>query len=119
MRQPLAIANAQSAGSRAIRCTPGHVLAAAIHCGAQEIVAKSGERESHRVACDHAVTYSEIVPDFHIGAHAAVSGCAILTRDVSRYRSYFPTVSLIAHRNRRWSVRPSVSNRDALAMNTI
>ena len=36
------------------------------------------------------------LPDFHIGAHAAVSGFALLTRDVSRYRSYFPTVRLIA-----------------------
>lgn len=35
------------------------------------------------------------LPDFYIGAHAAVSQYAILTRDVSRYRSYFPTVRLI------------------------
>jgi predicted nucleic acid-binding protein len=35
-------------------------------------------------------------PDFYIGAHAAVSGFSLLTRDVSRYRSYFPTVRLIA-----------------------
>lgn len=37
-----------------------------------------------------------VLPDFYIGAHAAVSGLPILTRDVSRYRSYFPTVRLIA-----------------------
>jgi predicted nucleic acid-binding protein len=37
-----------------------------------------------------------VLPDFYIGAHAAVGGLAILTRDVSRYRSYFPTVKLIA-----------------------
>lgn len=36
-----------------------------------------------------------VLPDFYIGAHAAVSGYTILTRDVSRYRSYFPTVALI------------------------
>jgi predicted nucleic acid-binding protein len=37
-----------------------------------------------------------VLPDFYIGAHAAVSGFTILTRDVGRYRSYFPTVKLIA-----------------------
>ena len=36
-----------------------------------------------------------VLPDFYIGAHAAVSKCAILTRDVGRYQSYFPTVPLI------------------------
>jgi predicted nucleic acid-binding protein len=36
------------------------------------------------------------LPDFFIGAHAAVSRLRILTRDPSRYRSYFPTVELIA-----------------------
>ena len=34
--------------------------------------------------------------DFFIGAHAAVSGFKILTRDPRRYRRYFPTVELIA-----------------------
>ena len=34
--------------------------------------------------------------DFYIGAHAAVSGLRLLTRDPRRYRSYFPTVELIA-----------------------
>lgn len=37
-----------------------------------------------------------VLPDFYIGAHAAVLGVPILTRDVDRYRSYFPTVRLIA-----------------------
>ena len=36
------------------------------------------------------------LPDFFIGAHAAVSRLRILTRDATRYRSYFPTVELIA-----------------------
>jgi predicted nucleic acid-binding protein len=41
-------------------------------------------------------TKHSVLPDFYIGAHAAVGGLAILTRDVSRYRGYFPTVKLIA-----------------------
>jgi predicted nucleic acid-binding protein len=36
-----------------------------------------------------------VLPDFFIGAHAAVLGCAILTRDAARYRAYFPTVELL------------------------
>ncbi len=34
-------------------------------------------------------------PDFYLGAHAAVVGCPILTRDAGRYRSDFPSVRLI------------------------
>lgn len=36
-----------------------------------------------------------VLADFFIGAHAAVLGCPILTRDARRYRGYFPTVVLI------------------------
>jgi predicted nucleic acid-binding protein len=36
------------------------------------------------------------LPDFYIGAHAAVSGYVLLTRDASRYRTFFPKVELIS-----------------------
>jgi predicted nucleic acid-binding protein len=36
------------------------------------------------------------LPDFYIGAHAAVADFRVLTRDPRRYRMYFPTVELIA-----------------------
>lgn len=40
-------------------------------------------------------TRTGVLPDFFIGAHAAVAGMPLLTRDATRFRTYFPTVDLI------------------------
>jgi len=37
-----------------------------------------------------------VLPDFFIGAHAAVLGCSLLSRDSGRYRGYFPGIDLVA-----------------------
>ena len=37
-----------------------------------------------------------VLPDFFVGAQADVEGVALLTRDIERYRTYFPQVQIIA-----------------------
>lgn len=41
-------------------------------------------------------TRTGVLSDLFIGAHAQVLGCGVLTRDVRRYRTYFPAVELIS-----------------------
>jgi predicted nucleic acid-binding protein len=38
----------------------------------------------------------QVLPDFFIGAQAAVEGWPLLTRDASRFRTYFPTLEVLA-----------------------
>jgi len=40
-------------------------------------------------------TRTSPLPDFYIGAHAAIAGLRLLTRDPRRYASYFPNVELV------------------------
>lgn len=39
---------------------------------------------------------SSTLPNFFIGAHATIAGIPLLTRETSRYRTYFPKLKLIA-----------------------
>lgn len=41
-------------------------------------------------------TKAMVLPDFFIGAQAATQGWPLLTRDAARFRTYFPTIELIA-----------------------
>jgi predicted nucleic acid-binding protein len=36
------------------------------------------------------------MPDFYIGAHAAIAGFTLLTRDARRYRTYFPGLRIVS-----------------------
>jgi predicted nucleic acid-binding protein len=39
---------------------------------------------------------TQVLPDFFIGAHAAVAGWPLLTRDAARYKTYFPGLTVLA-----------------------
>jgi predicted nucleic acid-binding protein len=71
-----------------------------------ELVLKETPRPALFLAAKAFVNYrraggrkTNVLADFFIGAHAAVIGCAILTRDGRRYRNYFPRVALITPPN--------------------
>lgn len=51
--------------------------------------------QAFRIYRQHGGTRTAPLADFLIGAHALAEGYALLTRDVARYRSYFPDVTLI------------------------
>lgn len=51
---------------------------------------------AHRAYRLRGGTRDRTLPDFLIGAHAAVSGHRLLTRDTARYRSYFPSLEIIS-----------------------
>ena len=51
--------------------------------------------QAYRLYRNRGGTKTSPLPDFFIGAHAATLGIPILTRDVTHYRTYFPTVDLI------------------------
>lgn len=51
---------------------------------------------SHSIYRKRGGTRHSSLSDFYIGAHAQACGHELLTRDVSRYRTYFPSLSLIA-----------------------
>ena len=42
---------------------------------------------------------TSVLPDFYVGAHAAIAGYRLLTRDAARYRTYFPRLEVIAPPN--------------------
>lgn len=42
---------------------------------------------------------TSVLPDFYIGAHAAVSDLTLLTRDIARYRTAYPKLALISPNN--------------------
>ncbi len=50
---------------------------------------------AHQLYRQRGGTRERTLPDFLIGAHALVAGHRLLTRDASRYRTYFPTLDIV------------------------
>lgn len=52
--------------------------------------------QAYKIYRQRGGTKTAPLPDFFIGAHAAALGVSIITRDVTRYQTYFPSVTLIS-----------------------
>ena len=52
--------------------------------------------QAYKIYRQRGGTKTAPLPDFFIGAHATALGVSIITRDVTRYQTYFPTVTLIS-----------------------
>ncbi|MFT5142787.1 MAG: putative nucleic acid-binding protein [Rhodothermales bacterium] len=53
-------------------------------------------RQFQTYRLEHKGPKTSLLPDFLIGAHAAVLGIPLLTRDTRRYRTYYPRLTLIS-----------------------
>jgi hypothetical protein len=60
-----------------------------------EISIGFNQPEELEAALPEAFFRRDQLPDFYIGAHAAIAGMTLLTRDVNRYKTYFQLVPLI------------------------
>jgi predicted nucleic acid-binding protein len=70
--------------------SPDYFVRAPLPWDAAFLAAKCFERHRRRGG-----RRTSALPDFFIGAHAAVAGLTLLTRDARRYRTYFPRLKMI------------------------